>query len=77
MTSTSKLRLRNQKGGRIYAASPVERGLGLDVRPAGEFGSFQLRMLEDPTEFANRVIIATARYETKKRTSQKRDLFEE
>lgn len=28
---------------------------GLDVRPASEFGSFQLRMLEDPTEFASRV----------------------
>jgi len=28
---------------------------GLDVRPASEFGSFRLRMLEDPTEFASRV----------------------
>jgi 3-hydroxyisobutyrate dehydrogenase len=28
---------------------------GLDVRPASEFGSFQPRMLEDPSEFARRV----------------------
>ncbi len=30
---------------------------GLDVRPSGEFGAFQTRMLEDPVEFARRVEI--------------------
>jgi 3-hydroxyisobutyrate dehydrogenase len=36
---------------------------GLDVRPAGEFGSFQSRMLEDPAEFARRaqVVISVVR----------------
>lgn len=28
---------------------------GLDVRPAGAFGAFQSRMLDDPVEFASRV----------------------
>ena len=42
---------------------------GLDVRPASEFGSFQSRMLEDPTEFASRVevIISVVRDVTQSR----------
>ena len=42
---------------------------GLDVRPASEFGSFQLRMLEDPTEFASRVqvVISVVRDVTQSR----------
>jgi len=42
---------------------------GLDVRPASEFGSFRLRMLEDPTEFASRVqvVISVVRDVTQSR----------
>ena len=42
---------------------------GLDVRPASEFGSFQLRMLEDPAEFASRVqvVISVVRDVTQSR----------
>lgn len=42
---------------------------GLDIRPANEFGSFQSRMLEDPTEFASRVevVISVVRDVTQSR----------